>query len=134
MLDRFTVAERAAAGVLTDLTKYGAGNLSSKYVDFAWKEATFQGKPYALPLDTDVRALWYRKDLLKAAGVDITPLDPANGPVTIDTVRTMANKVNHQDASCAYDVIGFVPWVDQGWHYTWASISGEASSTPAAAK
>ncbi len=119
MLDRFTVAERAAAGVLTDLTKYGAGNLSSKYVDFAWKEATFQGKPYALPLDTDVRALWYRKDLLKAAGVDITPLDPANGPVTIDQVRTMANKVNQQDASGAYNVIGFVPWVDQGWHYTW---------------
>jgi len=119
MLDRFTVAERAAAGVLTDLTKYGAGNLSSKYVDFAWKEATFQGKPYALPLDTDVRALWYRKDLLTAAGVtDQSFLDPAKGPPTIDQVRAAANKVNHE-TNGAYDVIGFVPWVDQGWHYTW---------------
>src|SRR5207253_916701 len=91
MLDRFTVAERAAAGVLEDLTPYGAASLGSSYLDFAWQEAQFKGKPYALPFDTDTRALYYNKDLLKAAGVDTSALDARDKPVTIDAVRTMAN-------------------------------------------
>ncbi|TMB95685.1 MAG: extracellular solute-binding protein [Chloroflexi bacterium] len=69
-LDRFTVAERAAAGVLTDLSSFGAANEASNYLDFAWKEALFKGKPYALPFDTDARALFYNKDMLQAAGID----------------------------------------------------------------
>src|SRR5207248_516321 len=64
-LDRFTVAERAAAGVLTDLSSFGAANEASNYLDFAWKEALFKGKPYALPFDTDARALFYNKDMLQ---------------------------------------------------------------------
>lgn len=123
MLDRFTVAERAAAGVLTDLSSYGASSLSSSYVSFAWAEANFKGKPYALPFDTDTRALYYRKDLLQAAGVDISALDPAKGPPTIDTIRAMANKVNHK-TNGAYDVIGFIPYLNQGWHYTWGFAYG----------
>ena len=124
MLDRFTVAERAAAGVLEDLSQFGASSLSSNYLDFAWAEANFKGKPYALPFDTDTRALYYRKDLLQAAGVDISALDPAKGPPTIDTIRTMANKVNKKDSSGKYTQIGFVPWFEQGWHYTWGFVYG----------
>ncbi len=123
MLDRFTVAERAAAGVLTDLSSFGASSLASNYVSFAWAEANFKGKPYALPFDTDTRALYYRKDLLQAAGVDISALDPSKGPPTIDMIRTMANKVNHK-TNGAYDVIGFIPWINQGWHYTWGFVYG----------
>jgi multiple sugar transport system substrate-binding protein len=123
MLDRFTVAERAAAGVLTDLSSLGASSLASNYVSFAWAEANFKGKPYALPFDTDTRALYYRKDLLQAAGVDISALDPSKGPPTIDMIRTMANKVNHK-TNGAYDVIGFIPWINQGWHYTWGFVYG----------
>ena len=123
MLDRFTVAERAAAGVLTDLSSFGASSLASNYVSFAWAEANFKGKPYALPFDTDTRALYYRKDLLQAAGVDISALDPSKGPPTIDMIRTMANKVNHK-TNGAYDVVGFIPWINQGWHYTWGFAYG----------
>lgn len=125
MLDRFTVAERAAAGVLEDLSPYGAASLGSSYLDFAWGEALFKGKPYALPFDTDTRALYYNKDLLKAAGVtDLSSLDPSNGPPTISAVRQMASKVNKKDASGNYTVVGFVPWINQGWHYTWGFVYG----------
>src|SRR5438094_4517737 len=89
-LDRFTVAERAAAGVLTDLSTYGAADLASNYLDFAWKEALFKGKPYALPDDTDARVLYYNKDMMQAAGVDASQLDIAKGAPTIDTIRTIA--------------------------------------------
>lgn len=123
-LDRFTVAERAAAGVLTDLSSYGAASLSSNYLDFAWKEAIFKGKPYALPFDTDARALFYNKDLLSAAGIDASSLDISKGPQTIDTIRTMANKLNKKDSSGKYTVLGFVPNISQGWHYTWGFAYG----------
>src|SRR5256885_8341699 len=116
MLDRFTVAERAAAGVLEDLTPYGAASLGSSYLDFAWQEAQFKGKPYALPFDTDTRALYYNKDLLKAAGVDTSALDARDKPVTIDAVRTMANKVTKKDASGNSPPVAFIPWFSQGWH------------------
>src|SRR5438067_7733336 len=89
-LDRFTVAERAAAGVLTDLSSYGAADLASNYLDFAWKEALFKGKPYALPDDTDARVLYYNKDML---GADASQLDIAKGAPTVATVRTLANKL-----------------------------------------
>ena len=123
-LDRFTVAERAAAGVLEDLTPFGAASMSSNYLDFAWKEAVFKGKPYALPFDTDARALFYNKDLLQAAGVDTTALDISKGAPTIDTIRTMANKLNKKDASGNYTTLGFVPSFSQGWHYTWGFVYG----------
>lgn len=54
-LDRFIVAQRAADGILQDLTGFGAD--LSGHIGFARAEATFDGKPYALPFDTDTRAL-----------------------------------------------------------------------------
>src|SRR5216684_531977 len=123
-LDRFTVAERAAAGVLTDLTPFGAAGESTNYLNFAWQEALFKGKPYALPFDTDARALFYNKDLLQAAGIDPSALDISKGPQTIDTVRTIANKLNKKDSSGKYTTVGFVPALSQGWHYTWGFAYG----------
>jgi multiple sugar transport system substrate-binding protein len=122
-LDRFTVAERAAAGVLTDLTSYGAADLASNYLDFAWKEALFKGKPYALPDDTDARVLYYNKDMLQAAGVDVSQLDISKGAPTIDMIRTMANKLNKK-VNGKYTVVGFDPRLNQGWHYTWGFAFG----------
>jgi len=123
-LDRFTVAERAAAGVLQDLTQFGVANLQSDYLDFAWKEAQFKGKPYAIPFDTDARALFYNKDLMQAAGVDPSQLDISKGAPTIDLVRSIASKLNKKDSSGKYTTVGFVPALSQGWHYTWGFVYG----------
>ena len=65
MLDRFIVAQRAAEGVLQDLSEFMAGeDFSEVYIPFAWAEANFHGSPYALPFDTDARALFYNKGML----------------------------------------------------------------------
>ena len=53
--------------------------MSSQYLPFAWAETQFQGKTYALPFDTDARALWYNKDLITAAGEDPAKLDVVEG-------------------------------------------------------
>jgi multiple sugar transport system substrate-binding protein len=122
-LDRFTVAERAAAGVLTDLSAYGASDLASNYLDFAWKEALFKGKPYALPDDTDARVLYYNKDLMQAAGEDPTQLDISKGAPTVALVRTLSQKLNKK-TNGKYTVVGFDPRLNQGWHYTWGFAYG----------
>jgi len=133
MADRFTVPQRAAEGVLAELPADVAG-MSGDYLPFAWAETQFQGKTYALPFDTDARALWYNKDLIQAAGEDPAQLDIAKGPPTIELVNKIADKISKKDASGNYDVMGWVPGgpheggtpgaFDQGWHYTWGFVNG----------
>jgi multiple sugar transport system substrate-binding protein len=123
LLDRFIVAERAANGLLQDLTSLmeGAGenpDLTEKFVDFAAAEATYQGAPYALPFDTDVRALFYNRDLLEENGVDLEPFDSANGPMLWDDLKEIAMPLNVDDGD-NFTQVGFVPYQPQGWLYTY---------------
>jgi multiple sugar transport system substrate-binding protein len=118
-LDRFTVAQRAADGVLEDLSALGGDEVIKNYIPFAQSEATFNGKVYALPFDTDARALYYNKGMIQSVGADPAELDPANGPVTWDKVAEIANQLNVQDGSGNYTQMGFIPWINQGWHYTY---------------
>ena len=120
MLDRFIVAQRAADGLLQDLTPYmGGEDMLSNYLNFAQAEATFAGKPYALPFDTDARALYYNIDMLEAAGVDASELDPKNGPVTLARAQELADRVDEKNAQGNYEKMGFIPWFSEGWHYTY---------------
>lgn len=117
-MDRFIVAQQAANGLNQDLSQFSNGEDPLQgYIDFAKAEATFEGKPYALPFDTDARALYYRKDLLKQAGVNPDILDPKNGPITFDQLRDIAKKVDKKDKNGNYTRMGFIPWYNQGLHY-----------------
>ena len=120
MLDRFVVAQRAADGLLQDLSPYLNGeDVLGSYLEFARNEATFAGLPYALPFDTDARALYYNIDMLEAAGVDVSELEPANGPITLARLGELAAQVDQKNAQGNYDRMGFIPWFEQGWHYTY---------------
>jgi multiple sugar transport system substrate-binding protein len=124
LFDRFIVAQRAGDGLLQDLSGLGADQLMGNYVPFAAAESTLNGKVYCLPFDTDVRALYYNKGMITAAGADPAPLDPANGPATWDQVAEIANKLNVQDSNGNYTSLGFIPWLNQGWHYTYGFAFG----------
>jgi multiple sugar transport system substrate-binding protein len=142
LADRFTVPQRAAEGVLAELPE--AGGLKGQYLEFAWNETQFQGKTYALPFDTDARALFYNRDMIKAAGEDPSKLDIANGPPTIAEVLAIADKITKEDASGNYEVMGWIPGgpgpagqpgaIDQGWHYTWGFAHGGSFADTAACK
>jgi multiple sugar transport system substrate-binding protein len=143
MADRFTVPQRAEEGVLAELPAEAA-SLKDQHLEFAWAETQFQNKTYALPFDTDARALFYNKDLIQAAGEDPAQLDISKGPPTIDTVVRIADKVTKKDASDNYTVMGWVPGgpggggnagaIDQGWHYTWGFVYGGKFADLAACK
>ena len=109
LADRFTVPQRAAEGVLAELPEAGA--LKDQYLEFAWNETQFQGKTFALPFDTDARALFYNKDMIAAAGEDPAKLDISNGPATIDEVLAIADKIAKEDANGNYETMGWIPVV-----------------------
>jgi multiple sugar transport system substrate-binding protein len=127
VIDRFTVAQRAATGLLVDLTPLIAKegkDISQEYSEGPWQEVLYQKKVYALPTNTDARVLFYNKNLLKEAGIDPNEFDPAKGPMDPKRFQEIAFKLNQTDASGAYTRIGFVPWLEQGWGYTWGYAFG----------
>ncbi len=114
--DRFTVPQFAHQGFFSDITAQAeaAGVTSDQYFDFAWNEATYKGGVYALPLDTDTRALWYNKGNVEEVG-----LDPEAPPTTTDELRTITEALTVRNASGAITRYGINPLYDQAWLYTW---------------
>jgi maltose-binding protein MalE len=41
-------------------------------------------------IDTDVRTLYYRRDMLQDAGIDPAELDAENGPITVARITEIA--------------------------------------------
>lgn len=128
LLDRFIVAERAAQGLLQDLTQVmeDAGDnpdITDRYVPFAAAEAVYNGAPYALPFDTDVRMLFYNKRMLEDAGIDTSGWAVENGPITFDEAAEAFNQLNVDDGG-QYSQVGFIPYYNQGWHYTYGFAFG----------
>ena len=122
MLDRFIVAQRASEGVLQDLSEFEAD--LSGYIPFAQAEATFQGAPFALPFDTDARALYYNIGMLQEAGIDPAELDIENGPITWDQLAEFANQLNETDADGNFTRMGYAGYISQEWHYTYGFAFG----------
>jgi ABC-type glycerol-3-phosphate transport system substrate-binding protein len=127
LLDRFTVSQFAALGLLQEIDAYVAKegkDISSLYLPFAWQETQFQGHTYALPMETDARVLFYNKDMLTAAGIDLALMDPANGPLTIDKFKEIALKINHRESNGGFDKLGTIPWGGQASPVTWGMNYG----------
>jgi multiple sugar transport system substrate-binding protein len=132
-VDRFTIPQRAAEGVVEQLPEE-ANAMADQYLPFAWAETQFDGNTYALPFDTDARALFYNIDMIEAAGQDASVLDIANGPPTIAEVNAIGDAITQTDADGNYTQMGFIPGgpgpagnpgaLDQGWHYTWGFANG----------
>ncbi len=121
--DRFTVPQFAHQGFFTNITEYAdaAGVTRDQYFDFAWDEATYKDGVYALPFDTDTRALWYNKDIFAEAG-----LDPEKPPQTLDELKSMAETLTTRGNGNQVTRFGFHPLWDQMWLYTWGfAFKGE---------
>ncbi|MBI4057179.1 MAG: ABC transporter substrate-binding protein [Elusimicrobia bacterium] len=121
-LDRFSIGERAAMDMLQALNEYAQKdkwNYSKDFYPFIVEECTWRGHLYALPMDTDTRALLYRKDLFRQVG-----LNPEKPPKTIKELDAAAEKLTQRNSSGNLDRIGFIPWLRQGFAYTWGWAFG----------
>jgi multiple sugar transport system substrate-binding protein len=88
-IDPTWLGEFAQNGFLTDITNFSRswGQLGDLYQVFL-PPATYNHRLYALYAIADIRAMWYWKDLLNAAGVD------ANSLRTWDGYISAAKKLN----------------------------------------
>ena len=131
--DRFAVAEWAARNAFEPLDKYIERDLATSAPDAlqpeefyanVWNEAKYKGRIYAIPTDTDVRVLYYNKDLLRRAGL----VDPATGeakpPRTWEEMREYARKLTTRDEFGRIQTVGFAPNYGNSWLYMFGWMAG----------
>ncbi len=86
-----TMPSFAAAGALTDVTRYMAPD-RKQFAAWTWNQVTIGGKTYGAPVDTAPMALIYRKDLFAEYGI-------TKPPATWDEYAADAAKVHAADPS-----------------------------------
>jgi multiple sugar transport system substrate-binding protein len=79
-LDQIWLGEFAEKGLLTDLTDYTEKwGRSSEWYQSNLAGGVYKGKMYGIWFDTDVRGIWYWKDLLNQANIDPSMLKTWEG-------------------------------------------------------
>lgn len=88
-MDSFMVSELASAGYLQPLDEQAAKwDQFQYYMKGLLEVASYDGKVYALPTDTDVRMLWYSKANFEKAGIP-TPWEPKNWTDILDAAQKL---------------------------------------------
>lgn len=74
LLDSVWVSEFAAAGFLLPLDDldpaWTEGDHRTDFLEPCMRATLFEGRPYAVSADADVAGLWYRRDVLREAGLE----------------------------------------------------------------
>lgn len=124
-LDRLMVSEAASKNILVNFLDHDPKitKLSTDYIGSAFDEVKFKNGVFGLPTVTDVRALFYRKDILAENGIDPAVFEHHKGPIHLSQFEKMVNKLD-KTKSGKFERIGFVPWFEQGWYYTWGFAYG----------
>jgi len=86
-VDGYRIPEFAEAGYLLELDRYLKNWKDwDQYYEPMKRMVEFNGKHYGIPLDTDVRMLWYWKPIFEKAGIPL-PWKPENWDDIIDAAR-----------------------------------------------
>ncbi|WP_240694711.1 ABC transporter substrate-binding protein [Cryobacterium sp. SO1] len=94
---------------LLDLTAYGADDLSSDYVDWAWNQVSPDDEVWAIPQDVGPMGNLYREDILTAAGITEPPATWDDYAAAAKTVKdTTGSYISNVGATQAGQMIGFL--------------------------
>lgn len=92
-VDGYRIPEFAEAGYLLNLDSYlNKWNNWNSYYDPMKKMVAFDGKHFGIPLDTDVRMLWYWKPVFEKAGIQM-PWNPKNWNDVISAAKKIKQAV-----------------------------------------
>ncbi|HET6597140.1 MAG TPA: ABC transporter substrate-binding protein [Anaerolineales bacterium] len=119
--DRPTLPRDAADGVYMSLQEFADrdGITRDQFYDWAWDQTLFEGQTYGIPFETDVRVLFWNKQLFEEAG-----LDPNKPPTTWDELLQYADALDKKNADGTYDRIAFFPLWNAGFNPFWAYLNG----------
>ena len=130
--DRFTIGDWASREAFVPLDDYirrdrdaRFGIRQEDYYKPCWDEATYQGRVFAIPADTDDRALYYNRELFREAG-----LDPDKPPRTWDELKEFAKKLTRYAPDGSYERIGFIPNYGNSWLYLYSWQNGGEFLSP----
>jgi len=88
-MDSFMVSEFASSGYLEPLNDQAKGwDQYQYYMPGLLEVASYDGKVYALPTDTDVRMLWYDKSNFEKAGIPV-PWEPKSWDDVLDAAKKL---------------------------------------------
>lgn len=147
--DRFAVAEWASRGAFLCLQDFYERDLRERpddpftlreeyFFKPCWEESHYNGKLYAIPCDTDNRALYYNIDLLekyaeqlKAIGC-VDPNDPTKvgPPTTWEQLKKAAVIMTEKDEKGNIKQIGFIPNYGNSWLYIYGWLNGGEFMSP----
>ncbi|MFP4344895.1 MAG: ABC transporter substrate-binding protein [Anaerolineales bacterium] len=104
--DRPKLQQRARDEVVENLQPYiDRDNLDpEQFWDFTWEETLYEENSYGVPFETDVRVLFWNKQLFEQAG-----LDPEQPPETWDDLLEYADALDVQNEDGSYERIAFFP-------------------------
>ena len=119
--DRPTLPKDAADGVYMSLQEFADrdGITRDQFYDWAWDQTLFEDQTYGIPFETDVRVLFWNKQLFEEAG-----LDPNKPPTTWDELLEYADALDKKNADGTFDRIAFFPLWNAGFNPFWAYLNG----------
>ncbi len=114
--DRVQLPRDAADGIYQNLGEWAAadGVDGSQFWPFTWNQSLYEGDPYGIPYETDVRVLFYNKTLFEQAG-----LDPEDPPETWAELEAAADALDVIADNGDLERIGFSPLVGNGPPNIW---------------
>lgn len=119
--DRPTLPKDAADGVYTNLQEWATRDnvTRDQFYGWAWDQSLYEGNTYGIPFETDVRVLFWNKQLFREAG-----LDPEAPPKTWDDLWAYADKLDVKNEDGTYKRIAFLPHWNGSLNPFWAYNNG----------
>jgi multiple sugar transport system substrate-binding protein len=119
--DRLQLPREAADGIYENLGTFAErdGVNPDAFWSFAWEQTLYDGDTYGLPFETDVRVLFYNRNLLEEAG-----LDPENPPRTWEELWEAADLLDVQNPDGTFSRITFNPLHGNVGPDLWAMTAG----------
>ena len=116
--NRPTLPREAADGVYMSLQEWADRDnvRREQFYTWAWDQGTYENQIYGIPHETDVRVLFYNRNLFEQAG-----LDPDKPPKTWAELEQYANKLDRIGPDGKLERIAFFPlWAigAEPWQYT----------------
>lgn len=118
--DRGQMPRDAAAEIYEDLQPLieRDGLDSSAFWPFTWEQTLYEGDSFGIPFETDVRVLFYDKNLFEQAG-----LDPEKPPETWAELQEYTEALTARNEDGTLKRIGFDPLGGSGLPALWFMLS-----------
>ena len=147
--NRYSVSAMASRGAFESLQPYYEHDLlehpndpltlkEEQFFAPCWQDVIYNGLMYAVPNDTDNRALYYNLDMLEkhaealiAAGC-VDPKNPGRvgPPRTWDQLKQAARILTEYDAKGHLQRVGFIPNFGNSWFYIYSWLNGGSFLSP----